>query len=285
MKRLHLKESWPETWKYAYPYDLQEIWGEISRWGYFYAYENRRKRTLRLLNEVLPAGAKVLDVAAAQGNFSIALAEAGYEVTWNDLREDLAEYVERKRELGSIAYAPGDVFSLGFSEEFDCVLVTEIIEHVSHPDQFLKTVAQMVKPGGYVIMTTPNGAYLRNQLPKFSECPDPEKFESIQFGPNAEDHIFLLWPEEIPWLAEQAGLILEKDELFTNPLTAGHMKLERVLKVVPRLFVSAFETFSQALPGTLKKRVLIQSVSRFRKPAENNFSPNSGTFSSPPPCH
>ena len=38
----------------------------------------------------------MLDLAAGQGNFSLALAERGYRVTWNDLRGDLEGYVRLK---------------------------------------------------------------------------------------------------------------------------------------------------------------------------------------------
>lgn len=265
MKRLYLEESWPETWKYSYPYDLQEIWGEIKHWGYAYAYAARRQRTLDLLYSAVPKGATVLDVAAAQGNFSLTLAEAGYKVTWNDLRADLAEYVRRKHEHGVIEFAPGNVFDLGFSEKFDCALITEIIEHVAHPDDFLRKVAAMVKPGGYIVMSTPNGAYFRNRLPRFSDCPDPGQFEAVQFKPNADGHIFLLWPDEVPRLARQAGLTLERHSLFVNPLTAGHLKLEMVLRVLPRSVVDWFERLTQWLPDPIKMKVTTSSASRFRK--------------------
>ena len=75
MKRIELQDSWLDSWKSSYAYDQQEIYGEISIYGYAYAYENRRRETLHLLTEVLPLGARILDVAAAQGNFSLALAE------------------------------------------------------------------------------------------------------------------------------------------------------------------------------------------------------------------
>ncbi len=265
MKRLHFSESWPETWKYSHPFDLQEIWGEVHHRGYAYSYAARRKMTLDLLFEVVPSGGTVLDIAAAQGNFSLTLAEAGYRVTWNDLREDLAGYVNEKYERGIIEFAPGNVFDLGFSEKFDCVLITEIIEHVAHPDDFLKKASSLVKPGGHVIMSTPNGAYFRNTLPRFSECSDPSQFEAIQFRPDADGHIFLLWPDEIPWLAKQSGLVLEKHVLFTNPLTAGHIRLELALKFLPRSLVERLESLTQWLPMGIKRKITTSSASRFRK--------------------
>jgi len=265
MKRVIPQENWPETWRYSYPYDLEEIYGEPRCYGYAYAYQNRRRHTLRMIQEVLPQGATILDVAAAQGNFSLSLAELGYEVTWNDLRADLADYVRMKHERGIVHYSPGNAFELGFDGQFDCVLITEIIEHVAHPDDFLKKTAEMVKPGGYVVMSTPNGRYFINDLPKFSECPDPSVFESQQFKPNSDGHIFLLWPDEIEPLGTAAGLVLEKHECFTNPLTAGHIKCEALLKLLPEKIVRMAERATDSLPSAIKQRLAAGSCTRYRK--------------------
>jgi 2-polyprenyl-6-hydroxyphenyl methylase/3-demethylubiquinone-9 3-methyltransferase len=266
MKRLHPEANWPETWKQSHSYDLEEIYGVISNRGYAFAYDNRRKRALRLLTEVLPPGATLLDIAAAQGNFSLTLAEMGYDVTWNDLREELQGYVQLKHERGVIRFAPGNAFDLVFPDLFDAVLITEIIEHVAHPDDFLLKTAQLVKPGGYIVMTTPNGAYFLNALPKFADCPDPGIYESVQFKPNSDGHIFLLHPGEIPPLARRAGLEIEKSELFTNPLTSGHVKTEPLLRILPRSAVNAIEAATQRLPGPLRAKLSVQMAVRFRKP-------------------
>ena len=265
MKRVQPDESWPKTWQESYPYDLDEVYGEISNRGYAYAYQNRRRRTLQLLTEVLEPGARILDIAAAQGNFSLALAELGFDVTWNDLRADLADYVRLKYERGQLAFAPGNAFELQFPSLFDAVLITEIIEHVAHPDDFLAKAAALVRPGGYIVMTTPNGGYFKNTLPKFSECADPAVYESVQFKPNADGHIFLLHADEIEPLARRAGLSVDRISLFTNPLTTGHVKTEALLRFTPRAFVNAVEAATQKLPAFLKKKALVQMAVRFRK--------------------
>src|SRR5688572_26088016 len=107
-----------------------------------------------LVSEVVAPGARVLDIAAAGGNFSLTLAEMGYRVTWNDLRADLADYVRLKHDRGHLEFAPGNAFELEFAQPFDAALITEVIEHVAHPDRFLAEVAKLVRPGGYLIMTT-----------------------------------------------------------------------------------------------------------------------------------
>ena len=268
MKREYIQKSWPDSWKYSYQYDLEEVYGEITHRGYAYAYDNRRKQTLRLLTEVVAPGARILDIAAAQGNFSLALAEMGYDVTWNDLRADLADYVRLKLERGNINFAPGNAFELSFRSPFDAVLITEIIEHVTHPDQFLTKTAALVKPGGYIVMTTPNGAYIRNTLPKFSECPDPSLYEAVQFKPNSDGHIFLLHPEEIQLLASRAGLQIDQITLFTNPLTNGHMKMEILLRALPRGIINTIEATTQHLPFMIRRKLLIQMGVRLRKSLE-----------------
>ncbi|HEX8899015.1 MAG TPA: methyltransferase domain-containing protein [Chthoniobacterales bacterium] len=265
MKRIEAQPNWPQSWKESFFYDQSEIYGEISHHGYAYAYENRRRTTVRLLTEVLAPAARILDIAAAQGNFSLALAELGFDVTWNDLRGELADYVRLKYERGKIRFAAGNAFELSFPALFDAVLITEVIEHVAHPDDFLAKAAALVRPGGYIVMTTPNGGYFKNRLPKFSECADPAVFEAMQFKPNADGHIFLLHVDEIEPLARGAGLSAEKIVLFTNPLTAGHMKTESLLKVLPRAFVRLGERTIQLLPSALKQKALVQMGVRFRK--------------------
>ena len=267
MKRVYLEESWPDSWKYSYAYDLQEVYGAVSDRGYAYAYDQRRRHTLRLLTRVLAPGARILDIAAAQGNFSLALAEMGYKVTWNDLREDLAGYVRLKHEQGELDFAPGNVFELELPSYFDAVLITEVIEHVAHPDEFLAKTARFVKPGGHIVMTTPNGAYFRNSLPKFSECPDPNAYEPVQFKPDSDGHVFLLHSDEVHSLASRSHLQVEEIALFTNPLTNGHIKMSFLLKILPRSLVDAIEIASQRLPLLLRQKLLIQMGARLRKPA------------------
>lgn len=190
MRRVDRQDDWPQSWKDSYAYDREEIYGEISNHGYACAYENRRRQTLRLLTEVLAPGARILDLAGAQGNFSLTLAEMGYDVTWNDLREEIVDYVRLKYERGQLQFAPGNVFDLRFPFLFDAVLITEVIEHVAHPDEFLAKAADLVKPCGSIVLTTPNGAYFRNYLPKFSDCANPRVTKQFSLGRMREATFF-----------------------------------------------------------------------------------------------
>lgn len=265
MRRIHPEATWPPAWNLSYAYDREEVYGEVQCRGYAYAYHNRRALTLALLQQAVAPGAAVLDIAGAQGNLSIGAAELGYRVTWNDLRAELAEYVRRKDDTGRIVYAPGNAFDLRFPEPFDAVLIAEVIEHVAHPDEFLAKTATLVRPGGWIVMTTPNGQYFRNSLPRFSDCPDPSMFESKQFGPNSDDHIFLLHLDEVRAFAARAGLRIADVRLFNNPLTHGHVKLEHALRRLPRAWVDKAERVSQQLPAAIARRLLVHMAVLFQR--------------------
>ncbi len=256
MKKLFPMPDWKEDWKKSYPYDQLEIYGEIgANIGYAYAYEQRKSQTLALIKKVANQGDKILDVAAAQGNFSLLFAEMGYDVTWNDIRTDLAEYTEMKREKGMITYKPGNAFEVKFDNLFDVVLATEIIEHVAHPDEFLFKLSKLIKPKGHIVITTPLGSYFTNKLPKFTEFANPEVFEQKQFGPNSNDHIFLLHTDEMNKIANDAGLEVVSMKYYTNPLTNGHVGLNNLLKIIPKGMVMAIEKITQKLPSFIGRKM------------------------------
>ena len=265
MRKPLFQDNWLDSWKYSHPYDLQEIYGSLETPSYAYAYSNRRKHILELIQQVAKSGAKILDVAAAQGNFTLTLAEMGYEVTWNDLREELIDYVKLKWEHGIVHYKAGNIFDQNFDGQFDVVLIAEVIEHVAHPDEFLKSIAKMLKPNGHIVLSTPNGGYFKNNLPKFSDCLDPSQYESIQFQPNSDGHIFLLHLDEIEKLTHQAGLIVREVRLVTNPLTNGHIKLHHLLKVLPKSWVTAFENLTCSMPLSIKRKLHTTTVALLAK--------------------
>jgi SAM-dependent methyltransferase len=45
---------------------------------------------------------------------------------------------------------------------FDIVVSVEVLEHVDEDDRFVRQVARVLKPGGFFLMTTPNGDYVPN---------------------------------------------------------------------------------------------------------------------------
>ena len=121
--------------------------------------------------------------------------------------------------------------------------------------QFLSKISQLVKPGGYIIMTTPLGNYFLNKLPKFSDFENPEVFERKQFGPDAEDHIFLLHFDEMIELARRSNLTILKRELYTNFISIGNAKFRKILPIIPESFVFNFDMLTRKLPAPIALKI------------------------------
>lgn len=243
--------EWPESFVQSFANDRVEVYGDSSDPHYTIGYQNRLRRVLDMVKRYARQGDRILDLAAAQGNYTLTLAEYGYDVTWNDIRAELADYVKLKYESGTVTYKAGNVFEMDFPECFDVVLALEIIEHVAHPDVFLQQALRLVKPGGILIVSTPNGGYFRHHGPKFSKCRDSSIYEKVQFKPDADGHIFCLNPLELRHLAQSAGFEVTEIALFNTVATMGHLKL-RYLHL-PMWLIGFFEKSVQLSPMNLQK--------------------------------
>lgn len=255
--------DWPESWVKIFSYDREQVFGDNSDPHHTIMYQNRLRRVLDLVQRYARPGAKILDLAAAGGNYTLTLAEHGYDVTWNDIRPELADYVRLKYERGIVAYRAGNAFEMAFPECFDVVLMLEVIEHTAHPGICLQQAARLLKPEGVLIMSTPNGAYCRHHLPKFSECPDPSVYEERQFKPDSAGHIFLLYPAEFQHLARNAGLEVIETSLFNIVSTMGHLKI-RYLHL-PTQLLHAFENIVQRTPMRFREKMCSAMVSTCRR--------------------
>ncbi len=100
--------------------------------------------------ERLPRG-RVLDVPAGRGALSLWLHERGFEVVACDLHPLLFE-------AGGIEVRQGNLnISLPFPDaSFDYIVCIEGLEHIENPHQAVREFARLLRPGGRVLLTTPN---------------------------------------------------------------------------------------------------------------------------------
>ena len=69
----------------------------------------------------------------------------------------------------------GDAFNLPFKpNSFDCIIASEIIEHVPSPEQFIASLLGVLKPSGSLIITTPYNEKLNYSLCIHCNRPTPQ---------------------------------------------------------------------------------------------------------------
>jgi SAM-dependent methyltransferase len=54
------------------------------------------------------------------------------------------------------------------NESFDGASCVEVIEHVPGDDLFISQIARVLKKGGFLYLTTPNGDYIKNEPPNYN---------------------------------------------------------------------------------------------------------------------
>jgi SAM-dependent methyltransferase len=107
--------------------------------------------------------AKILEVGCGMGYLTYSLVKDGYNATGLDISQHAVD--EAIRDFGE-HYVCADIFK--YAEEYrnyyDIVIMTEVIEHVDSPLDFLRAVTQVVKWGGAIIVTTPNKTIYPNNI-------------------------------------------------------------------------------------------------------------------------
>jgi 2-polyprenyl-3-methyl-5-hydroxy-6-metoxy-1,4-benzoquinol methylase len=122
-------------------------------------YDTERRLTV-LIDEFLPEellrARDVLEVGSGLGYFSERLQQKGACVTATDIAQGLLEKVKLR-----VGCQGERVDALSLAEHFgrdrfDVVLSSECIEHTPSPEEALRQMAAVLKPGGYLAVSTPN---------------------------------------------------------------------------------------------------------------------------------
>lgn len=101
----------------------------------------------------LVPGGSVLDLGAGSGAMCQRLMDMGMKVTAMDL---VAENFKLNNVVPFIAADLNEDFSARLHDKLDGIIAVEIMEHLENPRKFLRECHKLLKPGGYLLLSTPN---------------------------------------------------------------------------------------------------------------------------------
>lgn len=229
-------------------------------------YQERTDTILRLLKKHAPMARSVLDIGCAQGTIAISLAESGYSVTANDIREHFIAYARMRDDRGVVNFVSGNFLALTSEGPFDAAIFTEVIEHVADHKEFLSHIYKHMKPGGTLIVTTPSHEYFRESLPTYSEVNMVEN-KHKEFSADGSDHFYLFTKAELINILVNNGFTYVDHFFFLPFIQAGSLKTWLLWKIFPRTFL---EYLSRCIPWP--RALYMQQCAIVRKRSEDGHS-------------
>jgi 2-polyprenyl-3-methyl-5-hydroxy-6-metoxy-1,4-benzoquinol methylase len=187
---------------------------------YFYHDIYRMTELTSLVLRYSDASARICDVGIAYGFFDVVLkSQYQRDITGMDLPQNIQVYCDLPKAAG-IPLLAGE---LGVkdcpveTETYDLVILGEVLEHMRiSPMRALMQLSDMLRPGGYLLLTTPNIACLDNIAKLIvghnilEEFPDDDtKWEHIT---DSLVHIREYTMTEVRALLQRSGFVVKRTQ-------------------------------------------------------------------------
>jgi len=196
--------------------------GDVGYTGYLQQEQSLRysfRRFLRHLHRKGLAGGALLEVGCGYG-FLLDEARPYFDYR---VGIDLSGAVTRAAERADRVYQ-GDLDRLPVEQRFDCILLVSVIEHVHNPVDYLRALRERLRPGGKVVVATPNVDSIFRRLlgarwPAFQVVPEHVSFYN---GPTLSALMTkagLHGVRSLPYVrAYPANLVIEEFNVFSRIL-------------------------------------------------------------------
>ncbi len=186
--------------------------------------------------ENVPPQSLVLDVGCATGFMGSYLKQhKSNRVYGLDIRPEEIKIAKRYLEeviKGDIVDTKviNEILEKTRHKKFDVILATSVIEHVTDTKQAIRNMINILKPGGLLIITTPNIAHWSTRFSLLFG-----KFDYTDYGILDHTHLHLFTAETFRKLITNEGLKIEKFAIDAEG--GGYPRLSLMLaKLFPNLF-------------------------------------------------
>lgn len=131
------------------------------------------------LLEQVPTGGDALDVGCGVGEFLEYLSGRGFQVQGIDGNAAQIAVVTAHGQRGQVVDLEG---ALPFADgTFELVTCLEVLEHIAQAELLLRELARILKPHGFLLLSTPNFAFLNHRLHYLRGAPPSMEGTHLRF--------------------------------------------------------------------------------------------------------
>lgn len=113
----------------------------------------------------LVAGRRVLDAACGEGYGSALLAETASEVIGVDLSAEAVAHASERYPAANLEFRQADCLDLPLEDtSVDCVVSFETLEHLADHDRLLAEFRRVLRPDGFLLISTPDKAVYTDEM-------------------------------------------------------------------------------------------------------------------------
>lgn len=153
----------------------------------------RQRRQLRTMYLGAGRPGRLLEVGCGSGRFLDRMRRAGWAVQGTDIDPAVAA---RIRGRYAIDIDVGELHSLRYAaDSFDAVALSQVIEHVHDPRQLLAECRRLLRPGGRLVLSTPNARGLAHR-----------RYGRFWRGLEPPRHLQVFTPQALARCVTDAGL-------------------------------------------------------------------------------
>jgi SAM-dependent methyltransferase len=147
----------------------------------------------------LVGGLNVLDAACGEGYGTALMATGASFVTGVDISDTVVEHATARYPSDNLEFIVSDCLRLPFDDdEFDCAVSFETLEHMEDHEGLLTEFRRVLKPGGFLLLSSPDKAVYSDQQQNRNEFHVRElyrdEFESLL---RAHFPAYRLWGQKL----------------------------------------------------------------------------------------
>lgn len=204
----NLKKYYPSKNYYSYGFHSNKSFFARLR-AYFIAHE------LFFMVPAMPtpgARGKVLDVGCGSGETLEQLRSIGWDAYGVDL-DRRAITIAHKRGLSNVSQGSHKDLKKFRNNFFDVIRLYHVVEHIDNPQEFFRLAYDKLKPGGELILGTPNGTGLVARLAR-----------QYWYNLDCPRHLFIFSPKNLTRLAKKFKFKNPKVEFFSGGGWVGSLQ-------------------------------------------------------------